>query len=708
VTGIALRDDASSGPLPQIVARLAGCRSSAEVLDLALTDEILRYFAATGAAIYRFDDAGRFLQISGKGGSPPRPGWPAIIEQGSAAPAARAVRDARLVTAKDGRQLAAPLSTGTRRIGVLATCHRTPVAESAREIVSMVANLLATVFAGLEAQERERRLRTQMDILRNASAAITARLSIVPDDQIRSALRRQFRLWPALEEAPLPDFLRPVLHTILDHAMQAVGAQLGALGVNSTATEPFDPWLVSGVGSEQTAAIGRLPRPVGTLGIVALEGHVVRTADVRTHPAFRGFPAHHPDVTSLMGIPIAYADGSIGNLYLGNKQDGAFSAEDQEVVELLAFQAGIAVQHAYFRAAVDVQKTQLQVILDKAPHGILFVDAKTDRMVANPRAIELLDTAIGPAASRSQLLGLFLAADGSPIADHALPSTRALRGEITRGQEFIIARSDGRRVPVILSAVPVPDADSQILGAVVTLEDISQLKELERLREEFAAIVAHDLRNPLAAILLQIAALRTLKASGDSRALQAALNRIERNAARLSQMTNDLLDVSRLESGRMTLAWEPLDLSGAVRNLVDRLRPTFGRHRLMLELPEAVPTLQLDPLRFDQILSNLLENAAKFSPEDAAITVRVVPADDGVVISVQDRGIGIPAEDLPRLFDRFYQSKRAREHKSGLGLGLYITKGLVEAHGGRLWLESEPNRGSTFFVWFPRTTVAVP
>ena len=173
-------------------------------------------------------------------------------------------------------------------------------------------------------------------------------------------------------------------------------------------------------------------------------------------------------------------------------------------------------------------------------------------------------------------------------------------------------------------------------------------------------------------------------------------------------MTNDLLDASRVESGRLTLDRKALDVPEATRALIDRLQPTFGSHPVTVEVPDRIPLQALDPLRFDQILGNLLENAAKFSPEEFAIEVRIAARDGGVIVSVEDHGIGIAPDEVPRLFDRFYQSKRAREHKTGLGLGLYITKGLVEAHGGRLWLESEPNRGSIFHVWFPAATTSPP
>lgn len=139
---------------------------------------------------------------------------------------------------------------------------------------------------------------------------------------------------------------------------------------------------------------------------------------------------------------------------------------------------------------------------------------------------------------------------------------------------------------------------------------------------------------------------------------------------------------------------------------MDRIGPTLGPHRVDIRVEASPPPVHVDPTRLDQILTNLVENAAKYSGEGMPISIRIRREDAGVGLAVEDRGPGIPPEELPKLFDRFYQAKRARERKSGLGLGLYITKGLVEAHGGRIRVESEVGRGSVFSVWLPASSGA--
>lgn len=225
--------------------------------------------------------------------------------------------------------------------------------------------------------------------------------------------------------------------------------------------------------------------------------------------------------------------------------------------------------------------------------------------------------------------------------------------------------------------------------------------QIEQLREEFAAVVAHDLRNPIQAMLFQFDVLLRESREGEVRVPVSTLERLKRGGEHLAQMVNDLLDASRVEVSRLALAPQAVALPEAVTALIERIRPTLGAHPIETEIERDPLPVKADPGRLDQILTNLIENAAKYSEERAPISVHVRQSAGGAEVSVRDRGHGIAPEELRRLFDRFYQSKRAREKKTGLGLGLYITKGLVEAHHGRIEVQSEVGRGSTFTVWLP-------
>ena len=223
--------------------------------------------------------------------------------------------------------------------------------------------------------------------------------------------------------------------------------------------------------------------------------------------------------------------------------------------------------------------------------------------------------------------------------------------------------------------------------------------EMQRLREEFAAVVAHDLRSPINALRLRIDGLLARKDGPEIVVGRQKLLGMQSVTDRLSHMVDDLLDAANIDAARLSLRRERMSPRESVNALVDRIRPTLEPHPI--DVRGLGPCVLADPIRFDQILTNLLENAAKYSPPDSPIVVVVERADGGAAISVTDQGMGIPDEEQARLFDRYYQTERARVLRRGLGLGLHIARGLVEAHGGRITVDSAPERGSTFRVWFP-------
>jgi signal transduction histidine kinase len=259
------------------------------------------------------------------------------------------------------------------------------------------------------------------------------------------------------------------------------------------------------------------------------------------------------------------------------------------------------------------------------------------------------------------------------------------------------------------------EEDEQLLelfGAQAALA-ISYSRQLQRaeeaqqrlasLHDELSAVIAHDMRSPISSMLLQIDLLMD---GGDSAPDQvfvptAALDRLRRAAQRLSRMAEDLLDASRIELGRVALERRQVSLRDVIGNLVAQLEPTFGGRPVEIDANADAPLVFADPLRLDEIVTNLLENAAKYSMPGRPIKVRIQRDGGGATVTVKDEGSGISGDELPKLFDRFFQAKRLRSKKAGLGLGLYITKGLVEAHGGRIWVDSVVGQGSQFHVWLP-------
>jgi signal transduction histidine kinase len=222
-----------------------------------------------------------------------------------------------------------------------------------------------------------------------------------------------------------------------------------------------------------------------------------------------------------------------------------------------------------------------------------------------------------------------------------------------------------------------------------------------RAREDLLAIVSHDIKAPLSAMITSIELLRSAPVRDPTGTSRERVDHIKRSAERMSRLIGDLLDAGAIQAGRLSVERRPLPLAPLVDSAVDAIRPLAAAKLLRLtnELAADLPAVSADPVRLQQVLSNLLENAVKFTPAHGKITVRAQSLGEEVMLSVTDTGLGIPREDIPVVFNRFWQSRPTA--RVGTGLGLSITKGIVEAHGGRIWVESSVGKGSTFFVTLP-------
>ncbi|HEX5414667.1 MAG TPA: ATP-binding protein, partial [Chloroflexota bacterium] len=258
-------------------------------------------------------------------------------------------------------------------------------------------------------------------------------------------------------------------------------------------------------------------------------------------------------------------------------------------------------------------------------------------------------------------------------------------------------------VPILANATSIRRPDGSISGAVVTFQDISAIKELERMRDEWVSLIAHDLRQPVTVISGHTQLLRRLltrHASPEKE--QQTIDNILTSAHNLDRMIGDLLDASRIETRHLKIEKRPVDFASLIRGVVERSALVARGHPVCLETRGEIPWLEVDPGRIDQALGNLLSNAAKYAYPDTEIRVEVARKGGEVEVSVTDHGDGIAADELPRLFTRFYRTREAREKGvAGLGLGLYLSAKLIQANGGRLWAESIPHESTTFRFTLP-------
>jgi len=356
------------------------------------------------------------------------------------------------------------------------------------------------------------------------------------------------------------------------------------------------------------------------------------------------------------------------------------------------------------RAEAERERLFLQTVVDSAPVGILFVDPVTDKVRTNVALTAMLGRPVEPSEGGELYRGNFLHPDGSVVSLEEFPSTRALVGQAVPAQEFLIARPD-RQVPVLASAAPVFGSSDTVRGVVVTIQDITARRELEQLQQDYVGLISHDLRNPLQVIALRTQLLqRLLQERGLTR--EAALTgSLLQNTRQMSWLVEDLLENSLLEAGEVKLCLEPTDLVRFLEEVLERDLPPDTRERFHLELTSSVPLVPVDPPRLERVVVNLLTNALKYSPPDSPIEIRLEQTEGLVELSVQDHGLGLLPEDAVRLFQKFYRTKEGRRAK-GAGLGLYICRLIVEAHGGGIRVSSQPGQGAVFTVALPLSVPA--
>jgi len=269
-----------------------------------------------------------------------------------------------------------------------------------------------------------------------------------------------------------------------------------------------------------------------------------------------------------------------------------------------------------------------------------------------------------------------------------------------------VGRSDdlvsryGRKVPVAVSSAPIFDARGRVVGGVDVIRDVSKEREIDEVKSALISTVSHELRTPLT-LIHGFAELLVLRDMPVERQRSSAVEILDASR-RLARLIDDLLSVSRMESGRLVLDPRPLDLGTVVERILSPFRAMAATHTLRAKLPGSLPVVWGDPDKVEQILTNLVGNAIKYSPGGGEVLVTVEHDGDSVQVSVRDQGIGMSPRDMGQLFEKFYRVDRDEVRRAGgTGLGLYITKRLVEMHGGRLWAESWPGVGSVFSFTLP-------
>jgi signal transduction histidine kinase/HAMP domain-containing protein len=383
---------------------------------------------------------------------------------------------------------------------------------------------------------------------------------------------------------------------------------------------------------------------------------------------------------------------------------------DRETAAALADAHSLAHRMTSSQREAQASHGELMATLETSPAALMILNQTDGRVrLQNRAAVEIFGVEPRDPRLRPKYWSRFriINKDGSVCKPPHWPSSRALRGEDVIGLELDVHHPDGRTFAILASSAPLRNDLGHLVGAVVAFQEISRLREIDRLKDEFISVVSHELRTPLTSIRGSVQLVLDDPAAVPGDENRQLLNIALSNCERLIRIINDILDVSKIEAGHVVVHPRPgalADLVGQARDGVAQMAKA-ARVSIVVALPADLPAVLADPDRIVQALVNLLSNAIKFAPRGTAVTVFADATADAVRVTIDDAGEGISAENLGRIFQKFQQvDSSASRRQGGTGLGLVITKAIVEQHGGTVTVASEVGRGTRFTVTLPRAS----
>jgi signal transduction histidine kinase len=413
---------------------------------------------------------------------------------------------------------------------------------------------------------------------------------------------------------------------------------------------------------------------------------------------------------SAVFVPIHYGDQPVGVLFTASGVERRYPEETLTALQILVTMAAELIERARIRAEAKAREEQLVQVIEHLPIVVTVIGTNGEILHNNVAAREF-SRQMGRSGKdwRPTLTEWrFFYVDGRPIEREQLPVLRALNGDRPAPMELVIEAGESRHV-VMAMAAPIVDEDGVVRKAVAAFQDVSALRELANAKDRFLSVASHELRSPIAS-LRATASLLELDptASTDPVRRGALLGRIQHHVERVNRLIEQLLDSARLNSHELPLELVDADLVEICREAIELATQVSTGHQVVLE--ESGPVLgRWDRSRIEQAATNLINNAIRYSPHGGQITVRVRTSGADVMLEVRDHGIGIPPEQVARLFSPFFRGRHAPAlNRGGLGLGLYITREIVRRHGGVLEVESTPGSGSSFRMTLPRAATANP
>ncbi len=448
---------------------------------------------------------------------------------------------------------------------------------------------------------------------------------------------------------------------------------------------------------------------------VVNHGKPVLSGNVRQDSRF----VHSADlpVSSSISVPLFSGDKALGALIATSPDQDVFSIEDLNLLNAFADQAAVAVKNArLYEQLVEEQRqtaqlyqhvqerrNELEAMLRGIGDGVIVTDPELNVLLMNPVATRIFRV-------KSDVTSSVPLSEVIPHHELTALFQDALHAEEKPIVREISLSSTGERAETIYEALasPILGATGGTRGVVTVLRDITSQKELERMKSNFLSVVSHELKTPLHSIKGFVDIILMGKTGQISETQADFLGTVRDQTAHLQNLINDLLESSRLESGQVKLRLTEVSLAEVAGVVADRLKPLAdqGQIRLVNRISADIPSVEADYTRIEQVLTNLVDNAIKYTPPSGVVTMSAADLGAEVQVAVSDTGIGVPVGELERIFDRFYQvDGGSTRHYRGAGLGLTICKHIIEHHGGRIWAESDEGKGSTFFFVLPKRIV---
>lgn len=406
----------------------------------------------------------------------------------------------------------------------------------------------------------------------------------------------------------------------------------------------------------------------------------------------------------VVALPMAIKRELIGVLYVFRAYGTGFTANDRQILASFADQAAIAVHNAELYESISQEKRRLDAILEYSADGVLILDSAHRIVVFNRALVQLSGWLASEALGRPHdevirwvRLETSLDLTGAVAGGWPLPTAQPIY------VEGDLRRRNGGTISVGITYAPLFDREGRLVNIIGNVRDITRFREADRVKSTFISVISHELKTPVALIKGYADTLLREDAHWDRKTTRESLQVILEETERLNQLIDNLLDASRLQAGALHMEIGEVALDALAERVADRFRTQTQIHQIAVHFPADFPIVKGDATRLEQVLNNLVSNAIKYSPAGGLIEIsgRILP--DEVSVTVSDQGVGIPLEEQAHVFERFYRGARERHQRTpGTGLGLYLAKAIVEAHGGRIGVKSNPGEGAAFTFTLPR------